>query len=622
MAARNVVTVEFVARGDLLDRIDAAARALGSFGRSADRAARDADDFGRRSETAGRRAASGFDRAGRAAAAVSGFIRTAASTAAGFIAGSVILGGFSRLASVADDFAGKVVEGAKEGAAAQLFLRSAVRETGGSFADAEAKALAFARSVGTSTTEAERLFASATIGLQGTGLDSERFLRAAADLAAARGIGASELPTIITQIFNGADEGLGRLFAGKNPSTFFNEFARAAGRTADSLTDLERRQILANAVIQAGAGHAGLAASRLGTFGGILEQLSSLVTDLATKIGDALARNVGVTALLERTRAALLGLVSSDTNFDAFIQRVADGFVTAAERALDFAAMVGRGVNAAIGFVRRGAILAEQTFIGLYAVGRDLVDGIQSYLIDGLKFTTDITRQAVGALSALITSLTEGLVGRVRGALEGLGPTGRSLIPGAEAAYQNFKLIDDGLRLTERGAAAASSAFDATSLALDNWRQKVGASREETASLYKRIRDLSGGYGEIERATRDANAANDAFFAGLKQQLPQFAEFRAREGGGPEFVTRLIAEGDSLTSVRELVSSQVAATTNAAGKTTSAMQVLERKFATLGEQMTALGNLIAEKSFLATIDVVAGEGLTAEERTPAGGITP
>lgn len=620
MARKNTITVELIAKGDLLEKLEQASGRLRAITSSA---AREADRLADHSDRAGRRISTSFDHAGRAAGRLTGFLRNAAATAAGFLTANVIGGAFSRVTGLADDFAGKILSGAREGADAQLFLGNAIKETAGNLAVAQARAAAFAKDIGLSQTAGQRLTATSTLGLQGTGIDPDKFLRRAADLLASRGRSLAELETVIGQVFAGSDEGIGRLLGGgENPSTFFNAYAASLGKAAANLTDVEKKLAVVNVIMAKGAGQTGAATARLGAFGGALDQISSLIDNVSTKIGDALARNVGVLKLIEGIRGGLLGLLSSDTNFDAFIQKIADGFVNAAGKAIDFAAMVGRGVNEVIGFVKKAQIATEQALLGVQALARDVFTGIQLIVIDAIQFSNDAVRGIIGGLQTLIGGLLNGVVGKVRKALDDLGPIGRAAIPGANLAHAQFTQIGDALNFTKTATDAAGAAFDSLNGKLEANKSRLTASAAETSGLYDKITDLSKGYAAVDKETAAANKATDKFFNSLKPALPDFAKFnpRAAPAESTKLVTRLIESGDSLTGFQEAVrvgATAANAQANATIATKTTMEVLNDRVDALAGKFDGLTEQLA-KGIKAGLDINLAQGLTGEV-VPAGG---
>ncbi|HYG70192.1 MAG TPA: hypothetical protein VD838_21125 [Anaeromyxobacteraceae bacterium] len=81
---------------------------------------------------------------------------------------------------------------------------------------------------------------------------SQELLTRALDLGAAQGMSAAEVNVALEQTMRGLDEGTDKLLQ-MNPSQIYEEWARANGKTAASMSDLEKKQALLNAIISAGA---------------------------------------------------------------------------------------------------------------------------------------------------------------------------------------------------------------------------------------------------------------------------------------------------------------------------------------------------------------------------------
>jgi len=81
---------------------------------------------------------------------------------------------------------------------------------------------------------------------------SQELLTRALDLGAAQGMSAAEVNVALEQTMRGLDEGTDKLLQ-MNPSQIYEEWARANGKTAASMSDLEKKQALLNAIITAGA---------------------------------------------------------------------------------------------------------------------------------------------------------------------------------------------------------------------------------------------------------------------------------------------------------------------------------------------------------------------------------
>jgi hypothetical protein len=231
-----------------------------------------------------------------------------------------VTGAIDRALDAARSFVVRAVDEAKEAAGAQLYLASAVREVGGNFESAAAQARDFARDVGIAEKFGNKLFAQAGLQLAqaGSQFSVDEYVRAFADAAAARGRSLEELPELIGGLFT--DDATSDKILGKNPSGVYEEYAAAVGKSAASLSEMEKKQALVNAVVAVGAGNVGGAAARLQNFGGLVEQTSALITDLFAKVGENIGRLRGVRQFVEGIRDSVLNLLDDDGAFDTFFR--------------------------------------------------------------------------------------------------------------------------------------------------------------------------------------------------------------------------------------------------------------------------------------------------------------
>lgn len=259
-------------------------------------------------------------------------LRGALSVAFGNLLSSAIASVLGQIGAGVRSFLGSIVDQGRAAGDAMLFLANATRESGGDFARAREQATLYAREVGISVTEAQRLFATANLGLQGTGIDPGAFLTSAGDLLASRGRSLGELQEVIGQLFAGSDEGIGRLLGGgENPSTIWEAYAASVGRAASSLTDLEKKQAVVNTVMARASGQVGAAGERVQTLYGRLDQIGALIDEISGKVGQALGRNAGVSNVLDTITNQLLAIVSNEAAFESFLAKVANGVVDIAE---------------------------------------------------------------------------------------------------------------------------------------------------------------------------------------------------------------------------------------------------------------------------------------------------
>lgn len=133
-------------------------------------------------------------------------------------------------------------------------LEFSATQAGLSYTRAAAAAEDFGKRVGASNTGAAQTFSDLVrlADRAGRTQDIELIGRRFADLAAARGLKGEELSNLIGTILSGQDEGLNRLGL-PDPSKLYAQYAAQIGKTADSLTEMEKAQAALNGVMQKGA---------------------------------------------------------------------------------------------------------------------------------------------------------------------------------------------------------------------------------------------------------------------------------------------------------------------------------------------------------------------------------
>lgn len=151
---------------------------------------------------------------------------------------------------------------------------------------------------------------------------SQQVLAAALDLGAAQGLSAAEVGVALEQTLRGLDEGTDKLFQ-KNPSQIYAEYAESIGKTAGQLTDVEQKQALVNAVLEAGGKVAGEYRRILDTQLGDLTRWRQLLQSAREEIG---SRVIPITAKLTQALAGPL------TSAMRGLNSILETFLTPAER--------------------------------------------------------------------------------------------------------------------------------------------------------------------------------------------------------------------------------------------------------------------------------------------------
>lgn len=206
----------------------------------------------------------------------------------------------------------KAIDSAKEAADAQIVLASQAKETGVAYDVLARKAESFGQKAALSNSDAQKTFAQLVnfANAAGRGDKIDEFTRKFTDLAAAKGINASQLGDISRQLNALTDEATDKLL-NANPSAFYAKFAESLGKTADALTDTEKRAAVFDAVLRKGAIFDGSAAQRAGTLSGELDTLRKSFDDIAASAGKAIGPVVQF--LAASTNTAVSGNASEQT---------------------------------------------------------------------------------------------------------------------------------------------------------------------------------------------------------------------------------------------------------------------------------------------------------------------
>jgi hypothetical protein len=536
----------------------------------------------------------------------------------GTFTGNLIADFFRSASRAAVDFAKDAVTAAGEAADAFRFLRAQTQLTGTNLAENVALVERLREKFGLSRDAAERLVAQT---LQFTGAagrigDTEKFLVALADSAAASGRSLSELPVLISQISAGQDEATDKLFA-KNPSVIYEEYARSAGKTAAQLTNAEQKQALLNATLTKGALVAGTAAERLGDAGGKAELAANRFRDLQVAVGEAITSNEGYIQTLDRLTAALDGLANPESvnNFRELAQTIA---------------LVGQGAAYGLGLIATNLNLIKTAFtvvalgaqglIVLFtAIGKSLSLSIQGGVneaIAAMQSTLPIAAQVAIGIAGVNTGATRD---RIKADLAGIAEELKAFGRLAAEAYG-----EDVARFTAIARATAAGADIAGAFGRFRPGQAPGgafaAGAARTVAGLAPTRTSAGALGAL--GGLGGGAVDSARLAAMAENVNRLVDERA-DGRAPRAIQPvLLASGDTLESVDALVRTQADAAATLAGATRDAGRSNRE---TIGELKATIGRLeqkIAQLPALSVLRVEAGPATIVDDVTPAGGVTP
>jgi hypothetical protein len=216
--------------------------------------------------------------------------------------GNLLANFFQQGANAAVDFGVEVVRVAARASDANRVLQASAIEAGIAYQKASGFVDDFARRAALSEQAAQRTFSGILAFSRAAGQTNkvQEFTKAFTDLAAARGIPAGNLGDIAKQLSTLQDEATDKLLQA-NPSAFYDALATSLGKTADSLTDAEKRAAVFNAVLEKGTQFAGEAEKRLQGVAGQLDVASARWEDFKTKAGEAIIGSGGVNLLLQTT---------------------------------------------------------------------------------------------------------------------------------------------------------------------------------------------------------------------------------------------------------------------------------------------------------------------------------
>lgn len=196
-------------------------------------------------------------------------------------------------------FGNKALEAAKNADNGQRLLQATSKETGLAFADLTNQAKAFGEATLQSSAQANAGFAQITNFANAAGRADklEQFSKAFADLAAAKGIDPSQIGDIARQLNALTDEATDKLL-NANPSAFYDKFAKSIGKTADSLTDAEKRAAVFDETLKKGAIFTGEAEKRVNASASAVDRLSIKWDRVKESIGGAI---IPLTEFLEKS---------------------------------------------------------------------------------------------------------------------------------------------------------------------------------------------------------------------------------------------------------------------------------------------------------------------------------
>jgi hypothetical protein len=190
-------------------------------------------------------------------------------------------------------------------------LEASATRAGLSYTSIGQKVEGFARLVRTSTTEASHILAdlirlAERAGRQG---DIDLIARRFADLAASRGLNASQLGSLTESLLGGGNESLNRLGIGSGKLD--ENFAKKIGVPTEALDQRQKAQAALNAVLEEGMSVEGEALKQSQSVAGQLDATRASYENLTLKVGDAVTNSIEFKDALDLVSGSLGNLVTS-----------------------------------------------------------------------------------------------------------------------------------------------------------------------------------------------------------------------------------------------------------------------------------------------------------------------
>lgn len=395
------------------------------------------------------------------------------------------------------------------------------------------------------------------------------------DIGAARGLGAADTLVAVKQAILGIDEGTDKLF-GKNPSVIYAEFAETIGTTAGKLTDQQKAMALLTEAMEDGEKVRGEYARYLQSAAGQQELLSIKLKESAAELGQALTPALLailplLTSVVQGLRAFVGGVQLMAVDAAYFFEQIPNTVTLIKGKTLEQLGLLLKGAGDFIPFFGdKVAALGDS----LIAEGQRQVKASEDYTKILLEVKQEAENEIVGVVvasgakqvtetkktGATVTKLTkEELEKRAaeeekrakalaekrdkwnRETLKQLQDLGKWL--GQEQANQtknaeaNAQLLAEQLQvnLGEASAKALRLTTSAMEELLQKLRGKIPLEQWQAlnAAVQQHKRDLSDLLPPVEglaEAVREAEAANKAYGAGLKEAKKTNAELLRDSG--------------------------------------------------------------------------------------------
>jgi hypothetical protein len=457
-------------------------------------------------------------------AAFGSALRSAEGKVRGFVTGTVqsflgnaLANAASKLASATSDAFKGSLDAAKEAADAQRFLTTSSKLTGTALQENVAVAERLREQFGLTRADAQGLVAQALAFTSAAGQVGKTadFVRALGDSAVGSGRSLTELREILGQLSAGSDEATEKLFGGRQPSQIYEQFAKTLGTTGEKLDATQKKQALLNETITHGARVAGSAADRLKDYGGQVDSISALFTDLEAAAGKFILSNEGIQGVVGGLADGLKNANQEGSAFKTTMAEVGPVLGEAAQAAV----LVGGRL--AEGFAR------AQFGVGMVIRGLELLDAFFDKVAANFELSMLKAVQSVveGARSALPESVADfvGLrdpgpgvgadIARREAELAGIEERGRNLVRSADEFEREQEARIAAIRsATDAGVerAAAFGRFGASSSDPTFRAKGIDFTKHAVNGLIESVEDGVPSLASATKATQAFAAATES----------------------------------------------------------------------------------------------------------------
>ena len=351
----------------------------------------------------------------------------------------------------------------------------------------------------------------------------ELFRQRLSDLAAAKGVDPKRLGDISKQLITLQDEATD-LLLNANPSAFYDDFAKSIGKTANSLTDAEKRAAVFDEIIRRGALFSGVAEQRFNASATALDRLSQKFENLKEKAGQAIIPLVEFAEFSVKVASADPKLYRSAAE-NAEIRRQRE---KAEQESVESAVRTLQKQDAAI----RAALADPRASLENYA--------LRNFNLADSFFSPDQRQKAIDKAIETARSIAENFKNSYQAALSNQSSSLSLLELGQRDFYKNQGLFDNETRRAiaesfERRIEEKRRELEAErKREIDRQKAEAEKRQREIESATKKVRDLEKTYLSVFANLQNAVNSNNPFVRVFSEARSEIDKLREDLRGLPE----------------------------------------------------------------------------------------